>query len=1810
MPPKKKKSAPQKQKLSEDDLTALKMFSESTNAGDQEKYGRNLHGRRAGGTLLPRSSIAEESIPLIPIYKGSALNQSLRPSCLDDVMRKVVSKETLQRGTKLYEGINARFQNGLFMPQLDLEAVGAVLQPVDLEAILTAQDEQAASAKPKEPSRASLLNSAAQQFEPWKNIRINETGKLYKPPQLAKTQLATSASTSALFKKSLHLDEESTFITLPSIVHPPSSSEASISSSGTANTRLTVEKAQKYFGSQARSDFFEQYRVMARQSATFGDMKMSLVNDPAVREGPFWTTAASQQSKKISASSPSAAKNNPVDALTVREKREPFSFCLNEMGDVIVIPAKKKKADDDLSEVANLDGDAPLSVAPEIEGQDQESVAATPQLIATLQEEEASAWSKDVYLFKQSLDTIDRSLLAGPSHQYFGSGGFSSENTKRSLDFEVNKKMHPSNASSVLHLGSIGESSFNGDPQSMNVGSIASESTRRSALQLHLQISGLQAARPDSPESTGPEFDLNAGPSMLTMDPVDFESEPLQRSPRTAYIAACIDHNVAPLPKVILRKTLSTVVDLSHYRMGDVLGSALAGGISALPSVESINLRDNNLTDNALHPILMALRNIEGVVELDLSQNKIDKKASEALATLLSDPTCRLSKLILDKADVDDAECCKFVACLEKNSSLRILDLSNNLLGSHETFVGAKTGGESLATFLNHPSCKLHTLSLSWNRIRSKSALHLASALAFNSTLTFLDLSYNGLGTAAGETLGASLLENKVLQTLVIRNNGITSTACVSLCIGIGQNLAMKEICLDENPVGLRGAAAIMNLPMIVGDRVRVSAASCNTQLKDSSCFYDPSNIVGSYLLDLSQPFQRAVAFSILQTVAAHSTCIIQKIALQALRDTEKKTAFPVYLKEEKLELVQSVASDKEEYFDASQRHALQSLRLLEAAAADVSKATALFYEADLDNSGELDRVELQLILARLGIDAANNPKRFADIMSLFDLDGSGMMGMTDFLSLVKSQRVEAASRIKEMVTYSVMALASKPGKRYVPPNAGLLSIVVVDSFVQKLSYSVMTEQTQKSTLHMAKILGDASLLNAAIKNSKLHTVEAYDLFRTQYVASGKLLPSIAQILPQMESAEEAKRLLSLVTGGDEKKLQQIKSFLGPVGKVAYGLFNGYYLLDMSLEMHRNCLSKLLEISQDVNSKRCNELKLGAIFGAAGKIGDTSQHGNWSAFRNEVFNHAPTVITPQSFTPMPQAGILEFDFCVSASRQGSAVPISNHRLCKVLNNLHLLRNPEAVKQAVLQLDIWGREVKYFRPVVTGSSLDNRTNARRSDGFFGCLECDEQRAMEMASARECFYALLLERKARYREALSLEKKGDAWVTTFLSEQLLYAARSPHNSIHASGGGVITEPVEDTTDSFFPLEEGEADPADDDADHLHVDVAERDLLPAVVNVQSEQTNRSVAIEALRCSLQRIFEVDPDFDETALMSSSSKNTPLPSATSSPASPSSRKTFKVAANQQTPAQLAQLAMSRRNALARRKQQIVAFKASRFVEVVEDTLGSVWICSRHLALLVTLLPHGLESRAAGFGSYAVELCCALFSRILDVHNFELVLRMLPPREAGILSARLGLMTLFCPLKPEGAVRLTLSRTEDRRLLKLLLCLSAAENGKRSFSSVKLKGEVEQVVEPEVESEAEQEDEGGEDEIRYKPKVYKTAEELTQEVASTMEMEEIEIPSAWNTNKGLPITGHVFVHFTAGAVKGRGELEEGFHTNRLIRRALTHCTLIDESVVDIDDEDDDELRVHLTTLGRGTVDSIANKTIANNASDWSEFLLV
>ena len=286
--------------------------------------------------------------------------------------------------------------------------------------------------------------------------------------------------------------------------------------------------------------------------------------------------------------------------------------------------------------------------------------------------------------------------------------------------------------------------------------------------------------------------------------PAENFSGPL--SPRTKFISNCMERNINPRASLILRKKLDTTIDLQHIGMGDMVASLLATCLADLPQVEVINVNNNNLTDSGVYDILTSVSKLTTLKTLNLSRNKMDTKASDALAEYVRMPQCSLKTLIMQEADLDDFEGFRLLSCFQANTSITALDLSQNKIGSAEARIISMGKlpicGEAFAAYLVNPTCALRRLDLSWNMIRLKSSICLCNAMATNRSIVDLNLSYNSLGET-GEIIGNSLMENSTLTKLDLTSCGITSHACLVIAIGAIECTTLKKLCLDSNPVGI-----------------------------------------------------------------------------------------------------------------------------------------------------------------------------------------------------------------------------------------------------------------------------------------------------------------------------------------------------------------------------------------------------------------------------------------------------------------------------------------------------------------------------------------------------------------------------------------------------------------------------------------------------------------------------------------------------------------------------------------------------------------------------------------------------------------------------------------------------------------------------------------------------------------------------------------------------------------------------------------------------------------------------------------------
>lgn len=209
---------------------------------------------------------------------------------------------------------------------------------------------------------------------------------------------------------------------------------------------------------------------------------------------------------------------------------------------------------------------------------------------------------------------------------------------------------------------------------------------------------------------------------------------------------------------------------------------------------------------------------------------------------------------------------------------------------------------------------------------------------------------------------------------------------------------------------------------------MKVTASGCNLLIKDVDPLFNYSQPNNFYVLNLSNPYHRAVCIKLLRLVANQQTYVFLRFAyspetklatgksLASKSDTassQPKTPSTKVKKTESLlgqykdrddyyipasahevKLIREYSAEKEDRLDHFQLETLQNLRAIQAAATDITLAREMFRKFDSDGSGTLDRLELKELLQKVGLHLENEV--FEQAMDMCDIDGSGELDVSD----------------------------------------------------------------------------------------------------------------------------------------------------------------------------------------------------------------------------------------------------------------------------------------------------------------------------------------------------------------------------------------------------------------------------------------------------------------------------------------------------------------------------------------------------------------------------------------------------------------------------------------------------------------------------------------------------------------------------------------------------------------------------------------------------------------------------------------------
>jgi len=216
-------------------------------------------------------------------------------------------------------------------------------------------------------------------------------------------------------------------------------------------------------------------------------------------------------------------------------------------------------------------------------------------------------------------------------------------------------------------------------------------------------------------------------------------------------------------------KDLDTLF-LESNKIGSAGGMVLAQLLRTNPKLAYLDLKSNELDDDAVIDLCTGIGPDSNLRELSLSQNKLHGEAYAALGHMLSLNT-NLNILELDGGMPQSSGVSSLCRGLVENNTLSVLTLAQNNLGDVDMLV------------LCHysPRMNLVKLNLGDNAFGEVGAKKLFSVMASNTSLEGLDVSSNNLSPKCQPELLQMLRTNVTLTELYLGRNPLGDKCCAAI---------------------------------------------------------------------------------------------------------------------------------------------------------------------------------------------------------------------------------------------------------------------------------------------------------------------------------------------------------------------------------------------------------------------------------------------------------------------------------------------------------------------------------------------------------------------------------------------------------------------------------------------------------------------------------------------------------------------------------------------------------------------------------------------------------------------------------------------------------------------------------------------------------------------------------------------------------------------------------------------------------------------------------------------------------------------
>ena len=680
-----------------------------------------------------------------------------------------------------------------------------------------------------------------------------------------------------------------------------------------------------------------------------------------------------------------------------------------------------------------------------------------------------------------------------------------------------------------------------------------------------------------------------------------------------------------------------------------------------------------------------------------------------------------------------------------------------------------------------------------------------------------------------------------------------------------------------------------------------------------------------------------------------------------------------------------------------------------------------------------------------------------------------------------------------------------------------------MDGITPKEHYRVISDVDRRCIHNLASQSGEViNMTSFGIQTYRIRFSEAYSIVESMQKESNNNIFILGKVLPQLATAADARKLVNKVLKHNKLEIARLKREQGALLRPILGNADGYYLLDLSVPNDRLCLTRLVEVSATRSYERGTESFLGY-----GALGDCSQKGNWSCFRNEWFNGKPVDITMEFISPMPKSGRLEFDF-VSERRCGPHdFVLSDVRVVNMLIHLFLLRPDErdlalqrfakCKAQTDRTLNGDGKTV-YEVPTAIAKEV-----GLLMEDFYDKLHCRADQVEKCRQAESVKMVLQIDEKlakikAKIQKDIVMTRRNALKFLSLISlnevvnlaevhrEKLQHMTRNVRNNL--SPMEVLKQTVQKSEVTTTRTRRGRVT----EVRSISAEAKDLQEFDASKIMKSDQgPNVPDSFEAENDDQEDVDDSMEDDDDDDDDSKGSKHDDGESKKDGEEESKERIAAK---KEKHPLDEWLLRYVR---LIASPNVSAHARASKLVEVVVEAFEHSYFMCRHLEMILDLFQVlGVTPTSEFFGTYRVELIVTLFGCLVDLHNFEIILRALTSFEMACVLCRIGWLHIFNPMKPQGAYELYLSRREERVVFKALAVLSTHEPGD-SWSELSFRWE-----------------------------------------RSMDNMPGFELTVPWMTEEGLPKNGLLNAYYYGG----EGTEKKGCKPNIILRRAMTQLVFL------------------------------------------------